>query len=290
VPLMQNIMSSGSFLWLGQRILGVIVTVAMARLLLRFGAVLIDRVLEPPPQLKGRYLQEKRSKTLNSLLKSVLRYFVYFIAILVILDIFELPTASILASAGIAGLAVGFGAQNLVRDVITGFFLIFEDQFSVGDYISAGGAEGIVEGIGFRVTKIRDFGGQLHFIPNGVIDKVSNFSTGNMRVLLDIRISYRTDIDYAITVLNDECGKIAAANERIVEGPKVLGVQELADSGVKLLIWAKAEPMEQWGVTREIRRRLKERLDQEGIEIPYPHTIVITRSGFQSGGVGNKGE
>lgn len=276
MAVMQNILNRGSFLWLGQRVLGIIVIAAIAKLALRCGAVLIDRLLEPPSR-KNHSLQAKRAKTLSTLLKSVLRYLVYFISALIILDLFKLPTASLLASAGIIGLAVGFGAQNLVRDVITGFFLIFEDQFAVGDYIAAGGVEGIVEEIGFRVTKIRDFGGQLHFIPNGGIDKVSNFSNGNMRVLFDIQISYNADIEHAISALSDECGKIAAASETIVEGPRVLGVQELTSSGVKLLVWAKTVPMEQWGAGREIRRRLKERLDKEGIEIPCPHTVIIPR-------------
>jgi len=279
----QSILSGDNFLWLGQRILGVIVTAVIAKLALRFGAALIDRLLSPPPLLKNHYWQEKRAKTLNTLLKSVLRYLIYFISALIILDLFKLPTASILASAGIIGLAIGFGAQNLVRDCITGFFLIFEDQFAVGDYIAAGGVEGIVEEIGFRVTKIRDFGGQLHFIPNGSIDRVSNFSSGNMRVMFDIQVSYDTDIEHAIKVLSDECRQIAAANATIVEGPSVLGVQELADSGVKLLIWAKTVPMEQWAACREIRRRLKERLDKEGIEIPYPHTVIIPQPQHRPG-------
>lgn len=275
MEMLNTLLASSPFLWFGERVLRVIVVAVFARLTLRFGRVLIDKIFHPPDASGKGYFVEKKAKTLGALLKSILRYSVYFVSLLIILEMFQLPTASILTSAGILGLAVGFGAQNLVRDVITGFFLIFEDQFSVGDYIAAAGVEGVVEEIGFRTTKIRDFGGQLHIIPNGIIEKISNYSSGNMRVMLEIQIAYEENVERAIGVLEAACQALAAEDPNIVEGPRVLGVQDLADSGVRLLLWAKTLPMEQWGVARKLRQRAKEQLDLAGIEIPYPRTVVI---------------
>ncbi len=291
MDLLDTLLVSGTFLLIGERVLKLAATAVLAKLALRFGTVLIDKVFHPPLKDRKPYWEEKKAKTLSSLLKSILRYSVYFFTVLIVLELFKLPTASILTGAGIMGLAVGFGAQNLVRDVITGFFLIFEDQFAIGDYIGAAGVEGIVEEVGFRATRIRDFGGQLHIIPNGSIDKVSNFSSGNMRVMVEISIAYEESIDQASQVLAEVCQSMAAENPHIVEGPQVLGVQELSDSGVRLLLWAKTHPMEQWSVARELRRRAKERLDQAGIQIPYPHTVIIPfpRSGSKPGRV-NTGE
>ncbi len=256
-------------------VLRVAIVLVGAQLLLRFSAYLVDRVFIPAAENNRVKIDEKKAKTLSALVKSVVNYAIFFIVILIVLDIFGIQTAPILASAGILGLAVGFGAQSLVKDVITGFFIILEQQFSVGDYIKAAGVDGIVEELGFRTTKIRDFGGELHIIPNGLIDKVTNYVTGNMRVLVSVQIAYKENVDKALEVLSDMCAKAAEEIEVIKEGPRVLGVTELADSGVKILLWAKTLPMEQWGVSREITKRAKLALDEAGIEIPFPHMVIV---------------
>jgi small conductance mechanosensitive channel len=238
--------------------------------------MVVERVIIPMGSNHKIHVEEKKAKTMASLLKSIIRYIIYFLTIMIVLDLLDIQTAPILASAGIIGLAVGFGAQNLVRDVITGFFLIFEDQFSIGDYIAVAGVEGIVEEIGFRTTKIRDFGGQLHIVPNGSIDKVTNFVTGNMRVLVEVMISYDEDVERVLHVLDACCVKAAQDLDVITDGPRVLGVQELADSGIKILIWAKTKPMEQWAISRELRKRVKEAFDEENITIPYPHFVIVS--------------
>lgn len=238
--------------------------------------VLIDRLFQVRVIPGKVHFDERRSSTLKAILKSIIRYLVYFIAIITILDELDVPITAVLSAAGILGLAVGFGAQNLVRDVITGFFIIFEDQFSVGDYIETEGIGGIVEEIGLRITKLRDWGGQLHIIPNGKITTVTNHSRGNMRALVEVEVAYEEDVNKALSVLTQIAAEMAADFPGIIrEGPTVLGVRALGESGVLIRIVAKTVPMEQWGIEMELRRRIKETFDREGIEIPYPRRYCI---------------
>ena len=218
--------------------------------------------------------EEKKVKTLVAVFKNVLKYVLYFITIVIVLDIFGVNTSSILATAGIGGLAISFGAQSLVKDIITGFFILFEDQYSVGDYITIGNYKGIVEEVGVRVTKIRDFSGELHIIPNGNITVVTNMGRGPMRSRVDISIAYEEDIDRAIEVIDKVLDEIKKVNKNILEGPSVLGVTSLGDSGVNITIIAKTKPMEQWALERQIRKSIKEAFDKEGIEIPYSKIVV----------------
>ncbi len=258
-------------------LLRMVAVLIFAKITLHFGIMIVDKFIAPVSGVSRIRMEEKKAKTINSLLKSILRYFIYFLTAMIILDTFNIQTAPIIASAGILGLAVGFGAQNLVKDVITGFFLIFEDQFSIGDYIDAAGVDGTVEEIGFRTTKIRDFGGQLHIVPNGSFDKVTNYAEGDMRVLVKVQVAYPENIDKVLDVLEKMCEVAAEEIEVVTTGPKVLGLQDLADSGVEILLWAKTQPMEQWGVTRQLRKRAYDAIKDAGIEIPFPHVVVIPR-------------
>jgi small conductance mechanosensitive channel len=175
---------------------------------------------------------------------------------------------TVIAVTSIAGVAIGFGAQNLVKDIITGFFILFEDQFAVGDYIVIEGMSGIVEVLGLRITKIRDFSGDVHIIPNGSITKVTNKSRGNMRALVEFQIAYEEDIDNAIKVINRVNDQIKKDFKQIVDGPEVIGVTDLGDFGVTIRVIAKTKPMEQWGVEVELRKRIKNALSNAGISIP----------------------
>lgn len=260
--------SPGAIVGLGAAALKVLAIVLIARWTIIFGGAFIGRVFG--------YLEERKAKTLGALLKSVLRYGVDFLAFLTILAVFDVDTRPVLASAGVLGLAIGFGAQNLVRDVISGFFILFEDQFAVGDHVNLGNVEGIVEETGLRVTVVRDFGGQLHFVPNGSIDRVTNYSRGNMRALVDVSIAYEEDIDKAIAVIEEVNKKLAEELPAIKEGPQVLGVTELGESGVTIQVLARTEPLQQWAVARQLRKRIKEALDSVGIEIPYPKRVILT--------------
>jgi moderate conductance mechanosensitive channel len=218
-----------------------------------------------------------RAQTLQSLSKNIIGYVLIFIFFVTILQIFGIQVTAILAGAGIIGLAVGFGAQGLVSDVVTGFFILLEKQVDVGDYVSTGNFSGIVEEVGLRTTHIRGFDGTLHYVPNREITSVSNHSRGNMRALVDIGISYDDDIDKAIVVLQQVCDQVAKEDDNIIEGPNVIGVQTLGASDVVLRIIGKTKNMEQWGVERKLRKALKEALDQNGIEIPFPHQVYIEK-------------
>ncbi|MEW6523538.1 MAG: mechanosensitive ion channel family protein [Bacillota bacterium] len=254
------------------------VILVLARAALVVANPLLKRALA-----RGAGLEEKRLKTLETLLVSLLQYSVGLAALLAILAVLGIDTTSILAGAGIIGLALGFGAQNLVRDIITGFFIVFEDQFSVGDYVTAGGESGIVEEMGLRVTKIRDFAGNLHVIPNSNITHTANHSRGNMRAMVDVAVAYEEDIERVTHILNQTAGELARTNPAIREGPTVLGLAKLGESEMVFRIIARTEPMAQWAVEREILRAVKLAFDRQGIEIPYPRRVQVPVSATKIG-------
>lgn len=257
------------------KIVNSIVVLIISGLVIKFGNKYIDNLLK---REREKYI--RRRNTLILLLRSALRYVIYFISSIIILSIFNVPVASLLAGAGIIGLAVGFGAQSLVKDIINGFFILFEDQFAVGDYIKVASVDGVVEELGLRTTRLRSFAGEIHIIPNGEINQVTNYSSGNMRVMVDVGVAYEEKPSQVIDVLEELAGEIALEkSEVITDGPTVLGVQELAVSSVVIRIWAKVKPMEQWQVARYIRQRIKERLDERGIEIAYPHVVLLSKEG-----------
>lgn len=254
--------------------IGVLLTLIIAAVVIRSGNFIIQRVMEA--QSKRKFpMDEKRINTLIGILKSILRYAVYFIAIVTVLDTLGVPVSSLIAAAGIGGLAIGFGAQNLVKDVITGFFILFEDQFAVGDYVSIDGITGTVQDIGLRVTKIQGFAGDINIIPNGSIAKVANFTRGNNTAIVDVTVSYETNLDRAIAILEDVGQAMREERPEVQDTPQVLGVVDLGDNGVTLRVIAKTLPMNQWAVERELRKRIKEAFEKEGIEIPYPRTVII---------------
>ncbi len=258
----------------------IITTLILAKLLIYFGTKIIERLFISKP---GKFIADNRPQTLSGLLKSVLRYGVYFVAGMSIIEIF-VPNAAktILAGAGILGLAVGFGAQNLVRDVITGFFILFEDQYQVGEYVTLAGVTGIVEEIGLRVTKLREFGGQLHIIPNGTISQVANYNRGAMLAQVEVGISYEENVDKATAVLKTMCQEFAKIwAEDLVEGPGVLGVVRFGESEVVIRITCKTKAMRQWEIERQLRKLIKETFDREGIEIPHSRRVLLSNGGAE---------
>lgn len=255
--------------WVLAKIAGVIIAGVLARRIL---TAVTDRVMSAR---LGATVDHRRAKTLHVLLQNIARYAIDFVILLTVLELVGVNVSSLLAAAGIIGLAIGFGAQNLVRDLIGGFFIVFEDQFSVGEYVTASGVSGIVDEVGLRTTKLRDFSGDLHIIPNGKVGQVTNHSRGTMRVLIRIEVAYEEDLQHAVSVLDGVCAQLATDSDVITEGPKVLGVEQLGSSGVTILVWARTQPMEQWGVGRELNLRIKQAFDREGIEIPYPRTVLV---------------
>jgi small conductance mechanosensitive channel len=183
----------------------------------------------------------------------------------------------ILTGAGIAGLAVGFGAQHLVRDVISGFFIILENQVRVGDIVNINGKGGLVEAIRLRTTVIRGFDGTVHIFPNGAITEVSNLTKDYSYYVIDLGVAYKENVDRVMQVLRevgDQLQKDTAFGEKILAPLEVVGVDRFADSAVVIKMRIKTLPLEQWNVGRELRRRIKNTFDQQGIEIPYPHVSV----------------
>lgn len=236
--------------------------------------------------LKRKEITEGRALTLHRLAENVFSYALIFVLLATIFTIFKIPIASLIAGAGIAGLAIGFGAQGLVSDVVTGFFLLLERQIDVGDYVTVGAFEGIVEAVGLRTTQIRGFNGTLHYIPNREILSLSNHSRGNMQALVDIRVSYQDDIDQAIDIMKKVCEQVASENSNIVEGPNVLGVQAFGTSEVVIRIIAKTVNMEQWNVERQLRKAIKEAFDEHGMEIPLPQQVLVQKNQEKSKGKG----
>lgn len=220
--------------------------------------------------------KEKRGRTISQLIRGVGRVIVIAGAILLSVDVF-MDIGPILGGAAILGLAVSFGAQSLVKDVITGFFMLIEDQFAVGDVIQVAGLGGVVEEISLRVVKLRDLDGNLHIIPNGEIKAVTNSTRGWSRAVVDIAVAYDSDIDRVLEVVADETRRFADEDRwaSLLDGPpEVTGVESLAENKVVVRALLRTSPGQHWAVAREFRRRIKIRLDAEGIEIPLPRRIV----------------
>ncbi|WP_432405892.1 mechanosensitive ion channel family protein [Wukongibacter sp. M2B1] len=255
----------------------IILILVIAKIAIGITNTLIDKFIDSKDMFKLK-IDDSRMSTAKGILKSIIRYTIYFIAITPILAEINIDIKGLVAAAGIGGLAIGFGAQNLVRDIITGFFILFEDQFAVGDYIEVDGKTGIVEEMALRITKMRDFNGDLHIIPNGAISKVTNRCRGNMRAKVDMSIAYEENIERAIEALNRASEEIKKENHDIIEGPTVLGVTNFGESDVVITTIAKVRPMEQWAVERAMRKKYKEIFDREGIEIPYPKRVIYNQT------------
>ena len=228
-------------------------------------------------------MNPRRLLTVGKLLKNVTSLVMNFIMILLILSEFNVNLAPLLAGAGVVGLAVGFGAQSLVKDVMTGFFIIFEDQFAVGDVIKVGQFQGTVEMIGLRSTRIHSWTGEVHIIPNGIITEVTNFSLNNSIAVVDISIAYEENVDEAIDVMSKALETLPERNENVVTVPQVLGVQMLAASEVTIRVIAECRPYTQAGVSRQMNAEMKKALEDHGIEIPYPRLVTYQR--VEQGGV-----
>jgi small-conductance mechanosensitive channel len=222
----------------------------------------------------------KRAETLVKILNNTTSVFIAIIVTFMILKELGMDIGPLLAGAGILGLAIGFGAQSLVRDFLSGFFILLEDQYRVGDVIKIGEYAGTVEKLELRTTVIRDLEGVVHTIPNGEIKEVSNLTYGWSRVVLDIGITYQENVDRVIDILKEVGKKMREEmnyREMMIEDPIVLGVDDLAESKIILKMLAKTQPQKQWDVARELRRRIKYAFDKEGIETPFPHRIIITQ-------------
>jgi len=221
--------------------------------------------------------ERKREDTLIHISNGAIGITLLIIAVLMILQEAGLKIGPILAGAGIVGLAVGFGAQYLIRDIITGLFIILENQYRIGDIIKIDDTDGTVESITLRLTTLRDLNGTVHHIPHGEIKRVSNLSKKFARVNLDIGISYNSDLDHVIKVINqtgNDLAKDPLFKDSIINPPQFLRVDKFADSAIVVKILGDTRPLKQWEITGELRKRLKIAFDKEGIEIPFPQRVI----------------
>ncbi|MCM0625960.1 mechanosensitive ion channel family protein [Lysinibacillus sp. OL1_EC] len=213
---------------------------------------------------------DRRQRTISRLLQSVISYVVYFSAIIGILSSLNIKVAGLLAGAGIVGLAIGFGAQSLVKDVITGFFIIFEDQFGVGDYIKINAAEGTVVEIGLRTTKINGATGEQFIIPNGAIGEVVNYSVNNSKIFIDLQMATDADFEKAEGIINKYLETLPKMHKELIAAPVFLGVQNVKGTEVTIRIVAETLPQQQYGVARTIRRDITKLFEENNIPMVYP--------------------
>lgn len=238
-----------------------------------------ESTMQGTPLLTER--RRQRTQTIGSVLKSITSVVVFTVATAMVLGELGFNLGPVLASAGIVGVALGFGAQNLVKDYLNGMFMILEDQYGVGDAIDAGEASGIVEAVGLRTTRLRSVDGTVWHIRNGEILRIGNMSQGWSRALLDVSVAYDTDTDQATRVIkevadgvwqDEELGKV------VLEEPEVWGVENLGVDGMAIRLVVKTAPLEQWVVARELRRRIKAAFAENGIEIPFPQRSIWLRT------------
>lgn len=269
-----NTLISFKDLQIAKEIFEILKVILIAFLGIKLTDFLINRFYKMQKQSKFQF-PDNKIKTLSSLTKNIARYIIYFIALASILKIFNIEMSSILAVAGIGSLAIGFGAQSLVKDIISGFFIIFEDQFSVGDYIAVNGISGVVEEIGLRITKVRGFSDGLHIIPNGEIKMVSNMTKDKMMAIVNIGVPLKENVDEVIEGINKICKDTKNERQDLLNGPTIMGITDMQDSKLMITVYAETLPMQKWAVERDIRYRVKKMFDKMNISYPYPYTNVI---------------
>ncbi|MHB8073492.1 mechanosensitive ion channel family protein [Desulfosporosinus fructosivorans] len=257
-------------------VLYVVVILVAARVIYGVLTYLLKRMLVDR-EVK-HLLDERKANTLFSILRSMLFYGISItVSLHILARLFNFDTGTLLASASVLGVALGFGSQSLVKDIIGGFFILFENQFSVGELIKTGEFTGTIEETGIRTTQIRAWGGELHIIPNGSITAVTNFSRGKMLAQVEIQIPYDEDLDRAMGVMSAVCEEVSAEfGEKIVEAPTVQGVTQFGERNVVLRVIAFTQPSEQWSLERELRRRIHSAFLREGIRTPQFQSIIMT--------------
>lgn len=261
--------------------LRITLVLGVAILAYRLSGLAIDRLqrlVEKGVEQEWAQERRERARTLASVGRGFALALIGLMAGLTILSELGLDIGPLLAGAGIAGLALGFGAQTLVRDFLAGFFILLEDQFHVGDVIRVGDKAGLVEKLNLRTTILRDLEGTVHVIPNGEMGVISNLTKQWARALIEVEVAYQEDVRRAIETLSrvgQELAKAPGFSNLIIEEPTVTGVERLGESGITVRLLIKTLPLKQWDVAREARLRIKEAFDREGIEIPFPHRKLV---------------
>lgn len=267
--------------WLLSSGLQIVLIIAVAFFGYRIASFTIKKTIKRLITGGGSGVEEvRREETLVDVIITALQIVVWIVTMLMILNEIGIEVGPIIAAAGIVGIAVGFGGQYLVRDLITGFFIVFENQYRVGDVVCIGDKCGLVESLNLRLTTLRNLDGTVHYIPNGEVTTASNLTKVHSNVNLDMGVAYETPLEKVIEVVNkvgDDLADDPEFNEMINEAPQFLRVDDFADSAVMVKIVGQVAPGAQWVVTGELRKRLKIAFDKEGIEIPYPHQVEIIK-------------
>ncbi len=268
--------------WLLQHGVRIVIIIGIGYLMHWITKALVPQIMQRSIKVKPEKHPDKeeiarRAQTLSRVFAQTITALIIFIIIFMILSEVGIDIAPLLAGAGVVGLAIGFGAQSVIKDILNGIFILMEDQYDVGDVVKVAGIAGLVEDINLRRTILRDLDGIVHSIPNGEITTSSNYTEEYSRVNLNIRVAYEEDIDHCIQVINkvgEELMKDDVFGPMILTPPRVLRVDEFAESGLEVKILGDTKPLKQWDVMGELRKRIKKAFDKEGIEIPWPHTHV----------------
>jgi small conductance mechanosensitive channel len=248
------------------------------------GALLLHLLARAIARRLLKATRARRAATYINVVRSIMGYVIFFFVVVLILRVFGVNYTAILAGAGVLGLAVGFGAQTLIRDFISGFFLLLEDLIRVGDYITVGDIEGTVEVVGMRVSKVRAFNGILHIVPNGELTRFGNQSRGYMRAIVAFDLAYEQDAEKGMALAREVTEQWYKENaEDAIEPPVVAGLLKFGEAGVQVRVAVKVKPGRQWEAEQQLRLRLKQAFDSSGTEIPFPRRVVYLRSDTETG-------
>ena len=259
-------------------IIYIVLGVIFIKLVRKIGQAMVARIEDDDDTSRSE--RERRADTLYSVINITTRIFVWTIIGFMIMKEVGANITPLLTGAGVVGLAIGFGAQNIVRDFFNGFLILLENQYRVGDVVGIGGKAGVVETISLRTTIIRDIEGVVHVVPNGEIKIVDNFTFSESRAIVDVGISYNSSIDKALEVLT-KLGEDLKADEEVGKNVReytILGVNNLGNSSVDIRVMIKTEPLQQWAIARKFKYMIKKKFDEEGIEIPFPHQTLYLRT------------
>lgn len=261
------------------KVLNIALIILGAYLFVVLASYLVKRLILFGNKYPNRKDAQRRLQTVAPLIVSFIKYFVVFFAAILVLSELGVDAAAIIAGAGVVGIAVGFGAQTLVKDILTGLFLLAEDSLSVGDIVQIGDITGTVEDIGLRVTRIRPFSGALITIPNGEISRIANFNRGFTRAIVEVGIAYESEVDKAVAAM-EKVGQLYRENnpDKILEPPIVQRIVRLDASSVVLRLILKVAPKEHWGVERDMLYLIKKAFDEEEIEIPYQKQVIYIKA------------
>lgn len=262
-------------------VIKILIILVLGYFIIKIAKKIVTRVFSKDRRTAIR-ISERREETLKKLIQNAIVYTVYIIGILTILQTVGIEIGPLLAGAGIAGLAIGFGAQSLVKDIISGFFIVFEDQFAVGDYVFVSEVEGTVEEIGLRTTKIKDITGERYIVPNGNITQVTNYSIHNGISVIDVNVPYESSVKEAKNIIEEISSDVFQSSDVFLMKPEIIGVQNLELSHFTIRVTGETKPGEQWNGARLLREEIKMGLYSRGIDIPAPRLVVYSKKNENS--------